>query len=369
MLKSAFMANMSHEIRTPMNGILGFAELLKTPELSGESQKMYIEAISLSGKRMLDIINDLIDISKIEAGQIEIRKENTDIPVLVRELILFFRPEADKKGIYLRSQNELPEEYSLMVTDKTKVAQIITNLIKNAIKFTPQDGMIEVGCRLHDDQNILVYVKDSGTGIRKELQSKIFERFRQGEGADMHEGVGLGLAISKAYVEMLGGIIGIESEVDKGSIFYFTLPLSQSIEKALKKEEDKGSAMPTPQGQCLLIAEDDDISYTLIREALSRNNITTCRAKTGREAVELVKNKNDISLILMDIKLPELNGMDATREIKKIKPGMPVIAQSAYVSQSDIKAALDAGCDDYITKPVDIKVLINKIARHNLPVV
>ncbi|MGE5419699.1 MAG: ATP-binding protein, partial [Chloroflexota bacterium] len=222
-LKSVFMANMSHEIRTPMNGILGFAELLKTPELSGESQRMYIEAITMSGNRMLDIINDLIDISKIEAGQTELRKENTDIPLLIRELIMFFRPEADKKGIYLRSQNELQEESSLIVTDKTKVAQIITNLIKNALKFTPRDGLVEVGCRLHDDQNLLIYVKDTGMGVRKELQGKIFERFRQGDGADVQEGVGLGLAISKAYVEMLGGRVGIDSEPGKGSVFFFTL--------------------------------------------------------------------------------------------------------------------------------------------------
>lgn len=366
-LKSVFMANMSHEIRTPMNGILGFAELLKTPELSGESQKMYIEAITLSGKRMLDIINDLIDISRIEAGQTEIKKENTDLPVLIRELMLFFRPEADKKGIYLRSQNELPDEASLVITDKTKVAQIITNLIKNALKFTPRDGLIEVGCRLHDDQNVLIYVKDNGIGVRKEMQGKIFERFRQGEGADVQEGVGLGLAISKAYVEMLGGKIGIESEQEKGSLFYFTLPLSESV-KPKQTSEEKSSSIEAVPGQCILVAEDDDLSYTLLREALSRVNITTCRAKTGREAVELVRNKDNISLILMDIRLPELNGTEATREIKSLKPEIPVIAQSAYISQADIRTALDAGCDDYITKPIDIRLLLNKIAKHNLPV-
>ncbi|HLN54766.1 MAG TPA: response regulator [Bacteroidales bacterium] len=367
-LKSVFMANMSHEIRTPMNGILGFAELLKTPELSGESQKMYIEAITMSGKRMLDIINDLIDISRIEAGQTDLRKENTDMPVLIRELILFFRPEADKKGIYLRSQNELQDESSLIVTDKTKVAQVITNLIKNALKFTPRDGLVEVGCRLHDDHNLLVYVKDTGMGVRKELQGKIFERFRQGDGADVQEGVGLGLAISKAYVDMLGGRIGLDSEPGKGSIFYFTLPLTPGTESKAARAPEQRTETETVEGQCILVAEDDDLSYTLLKEALSRSNIVTCRAKTGKEAVELVKNKDNISLVLMDIRLPELNGMDATREIKKIKPEIAVIAQSAYISQSDIKSALDSGCDDYITKPIDIRLLLNKIAKHNLPV-
>ncbi|HEX2970205.1 MAG TPA: response regulator [Bacteroidales bacterium] len=367
-LKSAFMANMSHEIRTPMNGILGFADLLKTPELSGESQKMYIEAITQSGKRMLDIINDLIDISRIEAGQTEIRKENTDIPVLLRELILFFRPEADKKGIYLRSQNELPEESSLLITDKTKLAQVITNLIKNALKFTPRDGLIEAGCRLYDEHSMLIYVKDSGMGIRKDLQGKIFERFRQGDGADMQEGVGLGLAISKAYVEMLGGNIGIDSEPGRGSVFFFTLPLTSEAHPKTTKAEEYHPEPEVVSGQCILVAEDDDLSYTLLKEALSRVNIVTCRAKTGKEAVDLVKTKDNISLILMDIRLPEMNGMDATREIKALRPEIPVIAQSAYISQADIKSALDAGCDDYITKPVDIRLLLNKIARHNLPV-
>ncbi len=367
-LKSAFMANMSHEIRTPMNGILGFADLLKTPELSGESHKMYIDAITQSGKRMLDIINDLIDISRIESGQTEIRNENTEIPVLIREIILFFRPEADKKGIYLRSQNELSGESSIVVTDKTKVAQVVTNLIKNALKFTPRESIIEVGSRLHDDRNILIYVKDTGMGVRKELQSKIFERFRQGDGADFQEGVGLGLAISKAYVEMLGGRIGLESEPGKGSVFFFTLPVSGNAKPELPFTEDQASGVETVSGQCILVAEDDDLSYILLKEALTRANIITCRAKTGREAVDLVKSKDNISLILMDIKLPELNGMDATREIKKLKPEIPVIAQSAYISQSDIRTAIEAGCDDYITKPIDIRLLLNKIARHNLPV-
>jgi PAS domain S-box-containing protein len=365
-LKSAFMANMSHEIRTPMNGILGFADLLKTPELSGESQQMYIEAINSSGKRMLDIINDLIDISKIEAGQTEIKKENTNIQVLLRELLLFFKPEAEKKGITLNSDIKLKRDDFIIDTDKTKVAQIVTNLLKNALKFTPVKGSIELGSMLRDDQTLLFYVKDTGMGIRKELQSKIFDRFRQGDNADLHEGVGLGLAISKAYVELLGGNIGIESEPGKGSVFYFTLPYREKlISPGINKSEHDHVDIP---GMCILIAEDDDVSYTLLREMLKRANIGTCHARNGKEAVDMVKNMDNISLILMDIRLPVMNGLEAVREIKKIKPEIPVIAQSAYVSQADIRQSIDAGCDDYITKPIDIKLLMNKISRHNLPV-
>jgi signal transduction histidine kinase/DNA-binding response OmpR family regulator len=367
-LKSVFMANMSHEIRTPMNGILGFADLLKIPELSGDSHKMYIDAITQSGRRMLDIINDLIDISKIEAGQTEIKNENTNIPVLIRELVMFFRPESEKRGIYLRSEVQLPEDVQLLITDRTKLAQIITNLIKNALKFTPRDGMIEVGCRLHEEDTLLIYIKDSGMGIRKELQGKIFERFRQGDSADLHEGVGLGLAISKAYVEMLGGKMYLDSEPGKGSLFYFTIPVTKSEYKGPMKNEEYAQESSMTQGLCVLIAEDDELSFTLLKETLKRSGISTCHARNGLEAVEMVKTLENISLILMDIKLPEMNGLDATREIKKIKPEVPVIAQSAYISQADIRDALNAGCDDYITKPIDIRLLMNKIAKHNLPV-
>jgi CheY-like chemotaxis protein len=350
-----------------MNGILGFADLLKIPELSGESHKMYIDAITQSGRRMLDIINDLIDISKIEAGQTEIKIENTNLPALISELLMFFRPESEKRGIYLRSEIQLPEDLQLLRTDRTKLAQIITNLIKNALKFTPRDGMIEVGCRLHEEDSILIYVKDSGMGIRKELQGKIFERFRQGDSADLHEGVGLGLAISKAYVEILGGKMDLDSEPGKGSLFFFTIPVNRSEYKGIRKEEQDQETSIT-QGLCVLVAEDDELSYTLLKETLKRSGISTCHARNGLEAVEMVKTLENISLILMDIKLPEMNGLDATREIKKFKPEVPVIAQSAYISQSDIREALNAGCDDYITKPIDIRLLMNKIAKHNLPV-
>lgn len=365
-LKSVFMANMSHEIRTPMNGILGFAELLKSPELSGDSQKMYIEAISSSGKRMLDIINDLIDISRIEAGQTEIRKENTNIHSLLRELLMFFKPEAENKGIELKPEIKLQRDF-VIETDKTKLAQIITNLLKNALKFTDR-GSIVLGCRKDNEHQLLFHVKDTGMGIRSDLQDKIFERFRQGDRAGEHEGVGLGLAISKAYVEMLGGKIKLESEPDKGSAFFFTLPYSEQVKKTTDSIASQSQTVEQAPDLCILVAEDDDLSYTLIREALKRINVSTCRARNGREAVDIALSHNNISLILMDIKLPVLGGLDATREIKKVKPEIPVIAQSAYVSQADIRNSLEAGCDDYLTKPIDIKLLLNKILRHNLPV-
>lgn len=361
-LKSVFMANMSHEIRTPMNGILGFADLLKTPELSGESQKMYIEAINSSGKRMLDIINDLIDISKIESGQTELRNEKTNIPDLLRELILFFKPEAEKKNITLKASIKLPSDEFIINTDRTKLAQVITNLVKNALKFTHSGGVVELVCCLKDNMALCICVRDNGIGVRKELQEKIFERFRQGDSADEHDGVGLGLAISRAYIEMLGGHIDIESEPGKGSDFFFTLPVPEVV-KTYRQIEIEENKPGIPHRLTILVAEDDDISYFLIRETLNRSNINSLHASNGSEAVNIVKSGKDIDLILMDIKLPVLNGLDATREIKKLKPEIPVIAQSAYVSQEEIQGAIDAGCDDYISKPVDIDELLKKIKK------
>jgi CheY-like chemotaxis protein/anti-sigma regulatory factor (Ser/Thr protein kinase) len=366
-LKSVFMANMSHEIRTPMNGILGFADLLKSPELSGESQKLYIEAINSSGKRMLDIINDLIDISKIEAGQTELRKEPANIPDLLRELIVFFRPEADKKNIQLKLEIHLPDYKSITETDRTKLAQVITNLIKNALKFTKPGGTIELKCTLKDQKILLFSVKDNGSGIRKDLQEKIFERFRQGDLAEEHDGIGLGLAISKAYVEMLGGQIGVESEQGKGSEFFFTIPYIGNVNQE-NAEAAPDDSTETPHRLTILVAEDDDMSYFLINETLRKNNINSVHASDGREAVKIFHDRNDIDIVLMDIKLPLMNGIEATREIKKINPDIPVIAQSAYVSQEEIQKSIDAGCDDYISKPVDIKLLMSKIMKYGVRV-
>lgn len=362
-LKSAFMANMSHEIRTPMNGILGFAELLKNPKLSGESQKMYIEAISSSGKRMLSIINDLIDIAKIESGQIEIKREPANLRKLLEEEILFFKPEAERRNISLVLESDLPSDDFIIITDKTKLAQILTNLLKNALKFTPENGRIELNCTLKDNKELLFYVSDTGIGIRKELQEKIFERFRQGDMAEIHEGIGLGLAISRAFVEQLGGRLSVESKHGEGSVFYFSIPYVRHSESDKSNTKENKVFNNSPTFGYILIVDDDDMSYTLVREILRRNNLDTLRAENGLEAVNSVRDKRDINLILMDIKLPVMNGIEATVEIKKIRPEIPVIMQSAYASQEEIDRAFAAGCSDYLTKPLNINLLIEKISN------
>ncbi|MGF1584803.1 MAG: PAS domain S-box protein [Bacteroidales bacterium] len=232
-LKSAFLANMSHEIRTPMNGILGFADLLKKPGLNGEKQQVYIDIIKKSGQRMLNIINDIIDISKIEVGLMELDINESDINEQIEYTYTFFKPEAEAKGMRLYYRNSLPAKEAVIKTDREKVYAILANLVKNAIKYS-EEGSIEMGYDLKTDSKpgeLVFYVKDTGTGIPKERHEAIFDRFIQADITNKmaHQGAGLGLAITKAYVDMLGGKIWVDSEVGKGSIFYFTLPYNANI--------------------------------------------------------------------------------------------------------------------------------------------
>jgi PAS domain S-box-containing protein len=370
-LKSAFLANMSHEIRTPMNGILGFAELLKEPELSGNQQKEYVEIIEKSGARMLNIINDIIDISKIESGQMKVTISDTNINEQIDFIYAFFKPEAEQKGIELICNNSLSDKETLVKTDSEKVYAILTNLIKNAVKFT-QKGCIEFGCDANTiNETVLLnfYVKDSGIGINIEKQKIIFERFRQ-ENESLtrnFEGAGLGLAISKAYVEMLGGTIWIESEPGKGSIFYFTIPVSvEPAEKTLIKNETS-AGVELIQGRKLkiLIAEDDEGSEKLLKIVLKTLSNNILIARDGLEAVEICRNNPDLDCILMDIQMPQMNGYEATQQIRKFNSKVLIIAQTAFALSSDREKAIDSGCDDYITKPIRRADLIALIQSHN----
>ncbi|MBA4411456.1 MAG: ATP-binding protein [Bacteroidota bacterium] len=234
-LKSAFLSNMSHEIRTPMNGILGFAEILKTPDLTGEQQQEYISTMEICGVRMLNIIDDIVDISKIESGQMNVSVSETNVNKLLDDIYTFFKPEAEQKGLQIYYKNALPANKAIIKTDRNKLFAILTNLVKNAIKFT-KTGSIEIGyhlvATLHATSLLEFYVRDTGIGIQPEQKEIIFERFRQVSESITreYEGAGLGLAISKTYVEMLGGKIWVESEEGKGSVFYFTIPYNTSKE-------------------------------------------------------------------------------------------------------------------------------------------
>jgi signal transduction histidine kinase len=228
-LKSAFLANMSHEIRTPMNGILGFLDLLREPDLSEENKTTYIDIVSQSGTRLLNTINDIIEISRIEAGELQINPTPVNIPELLAYFHGFFRQQTDQKGLEYLISNQLPAEIKTFRTDKNKLESIITNLIKNAVKFT-SSGYIEFGCRL-EGKDLIFWVKDSGVGIAPGKMNVIFDRFVQIDLSNTrpHEGTGLGLSIVKAYVDALNGKIWVESEQGKGSLFSFSIPRSRGL--------------------------------------------------------------------------------------------------------------------------------------------
>ena len=352
-LKSAFLANMSHEIRTPMNGILGFAGLLKKPELEGEKQLKYIDIIQKSGNRILNIINDLINISKIEAGQEEIILSETVLNEQLRFVHTFFSSEAELKGLSISLDCPLSDKETSIVCDKEKVYAVLTNLIKNAIKFT-HNGSISIGYKLKGDF-LEFYVEDTGIGIPKKQQESVFNRFVQvdTELSSKYEGSGLGLAISKAYIQMLGGEMWLVSKENVGSTFFFTIPVIRSEATSMKESmpQDPLVDYKNTKEITILHADDDKNSQLLIQSILSGDNYTVLTAENGEEAVEMCRENPNISIVLMDIKMPVMSGLTAAKYIKKLNPKLPIIAQTAFALESD-KNKYASLFDDYLTKPI-----------------
>ena len=364
-LKSAFLANMSHEIRTPMNGILGFSELLKNPRLSGEEQQRFISIIKKSGDRMLNTVNDIIEISKIEAGQMEVILTTIDVVEEIKSIFEFFKPDAESKGIELTLQLKKLGHIYPFVTDHSKLSSILTNLIKNAIKYT-EKGKIELVCKLQENE-LFFSVNDTGIGIPADRISAVFNRFEQADIIDKEarQGSGLGLAITKSYVEMLGGCIWVESRVDSddaksGSTFYLTLPLVRN-EKIENVQKRTTVTTFTPAKLNILVVEDDEVSIQYINVLLKDFAKELLFAKSGTEALRKVHQNREIDLVLMDIRMPEMNGYEATKLIKEYKPHLPVIATTANAYPDDERRAQEAGCDGFIAKPINRKDLFSLI--------
>lgn len=365
-LKSAFLANMSHEIRTPMNGILGFADLLKKPQLTGEQQKEYINIIEKSGNRMLNIINDIIDISKIESGEMKVSFIDTSIKEQIDHLINFFKPEVERKGLTITFNSSLPKSDVIISTDREKFLAILTNLIKNAIKFTDK-GSIVIGCSI-SGEFIEFSIKDTGIGIPKNRHQAVFERFVQADVSDSRafQGAGLGLAITKAFVEMLGGVIWFESEEQIGSKFYFTIPY-KAVSKPLHPIDKMSINQAIPdviKKLKVLIAEDDVPSDLFISFILENFGCEIMHAKTGVDAVEICQNNPDLDLILMDIKMPEMNGYEATMRIRQFNSTVVIIAQTAHALAGDKEKAIQVGCNYYLSKPLKKNQLLELIQKH-----
>jgi PAS domain S-box-containing protein len=374
-LKTAFLASMSHEIRTPMNAIIGFTDLLSDPDFSKEEKDEFIELVNNNGNILLRLIDDIIDIAKIEAGEFNVDETECHVNKIISEVIVASKDNLKRQGketIELTSYLASSSENFAIISDPTRFRQIITNLIGNAQKFT-MTGKIEVGyliknndILLGDELFIQFYVKDTGIGIPEEKREIIFDRFKQADDtvSKKYGGTGLGLTITKKLVNLMGGEIWVESEVGKGSTFYFTLPYKpiESKEEFLESTDKKLDHIDL-SGKTILIVEDVESNFNLLKTVLTKNNAKIIWAKDGKQAVDFCRAKS-VDLVLMDIKLPILDGYNATERIKQTTKNIPIIAITAYARENDKLKSIQAGCDEYIPKPIKTDLLFALINKY-----
>lgn len=357
-LKSAFLSNMSHEIRTPLNAIVGFSGIMADID-NAEERKKYFNIIESSNKRLLLLINEVLDLSKIESGTLAFDYTPVRMNDLFHEIFMTHQLYANQASLVL----EIPEEETCIKTDKNRLTQVISNLLNNAVKFTPK-GTITIGYRLISDF-VELYVRDTGIGIPKDKVDKIFNRFMKVD--DFAPGTGLGLSICKTIVERLGGDISVVSEEGVGSLFSFRIPIEidQTDSEEVQQQPLSNSRPQYISGEnaTILVAEDIDDNFELIR-AIIGSQYRLLHAKSGKEAIELF-DKYLPDLILMDIKIPEVNGLEAIKAIRRKSPSSPpIIAVSAYAFEEDKRELLDAGCNDFVAKPLDKEILLAILHRY-----
>lgn len=369
-LKTAFLTNMSHEIRTPMNAIVGFSYLLTDPESSDEAKNEYIKIIRSNGEVLMNLINDILDISMIESGQLKTKLKPVAIPELLDELKIFYEQEKEK---YKKHHITIMQDYdkdcdSLVIsTDKTRLRQIMSNLLSNALKFT-DEGRVTYGFRLSDPDEILFYVKDTGIGIDSDKHQLIFERFSKFGSLNeskLYSGTGLGLAICNELVGILGGKIWLDSMPGKGSTFYFTLPhkpVVNDVKKTIALETEISALKLS--GKTILIAEDVISNYQLINAFLANADINIIWAQNGVEAVDLFAKNPKIDIILMDIQMPIMDGLKALEKIRKMDAKIPVIVNTAFYLTDEMEKSYAAGCTDYMTKPIKKEELLSKLSHY-----
>lgn len=362
-LKTAFLANMSHEIRTPMNGMIGFSELLMEEGYSQEERSQFVEIIKNCRNQLCSLIDDIIDISKIETNQLIIEKNEFCISEVLYNIHSIFKIKAEKSELDFDLSVGLPLADCYIRGDERRIIQVLNNLLSNAFKFTSH-GFINFGFKLRN--NFLeFYISDSGIGISQEMQHIIFERYRQAEADTTRKygGTGLGLAISKALVQLMGGKIWLESEPKKGSVFHFTIPYEPVVKEIAKivNVEKPLESKSVHINKTILIAEDEELNFLLMKEILTRYKFKVIHAWNGKEVIDIMNEPNNVSLILMDLKMPVLDGYEATKEIKKNNKNIPIIAQTAYAQHEDQFLAFKAGCDGFVPKPIKVEKLINLI--------
>lgn len=366
-LKSSFLANISHEIRTPLNSVVGFSNLLLADDITQEVKEEYIEQINHNSEKLLQIIGDIIDLSRLESSQIEITYEAASVNEIVNEVIEESRQviRRSEKSIILNVRNQFSEDSDMIFTDKIWLKRVLNHLMDNAIKFT-LDGSIDLTCS-KENENLVFKIKDTGIGINKENLVRIFEEFRQE--IDGHhrpfEGLGIGLTLAKEVIERMGGTIFVESEKGIGSEFSFAIPCrpAGSTKTKLKSvlKEQSLDQIDWSSKKCLLVDDNKDVLVYLNRTLLD-TGVQILTARSGLEAIEIVKNTPDIDVVLMDMQMPEMNGIEATKEIRTIRKTLPIIAQTAFIFEDDKDIILEAGCDACLIKPIRKEHLLTVLA-------
>ena len=361
-LKTEFLNNMSHEIRTPMNGILGFSDFLCDANLSAEKRNSYVKIIQNSGHQLLRIIDDILEISRLETKQVKLKEEKTHLNNFLFDLFAIFDIKAKENQVSLYRHKGLSNERSIILTDSIKLHKVLSNLLENALKFT-REGQIKFGYELKNNR-LEFYVRDTGVGIPMDKTEVIFERFSQAdkELSKKVGGLGLGLSIAKENVILLGGDLSVTSKISEGSTFKFHIPY-KPFDSSIETPE-KGNNEDVENRNTILIVEDEEVNFMFIEILLLEQLKLDCHiihAVNGKEAVEICKTDKHIDLVLMDLKMPVMNGFEATKLIKELRPDLPIIAQSAYTSTEDRKKAEDAGCNDFISKPIKKEKLKNSI--------
>ncbi len=360
-LKTAFLQNISHEVRTPLNAIMGFSNMIKDPALSREKIDYFSSIILNSSNQLLSIITDVLTISSLQTKQEKLNLDHICINELLRDQHAILKMQSSKPAVELHVVTTLPDSLSKIYADKTKITQIITNLVSNSLKFT-REGSVEFGYHVKENK-LQFYVRDTGIGISPEKQGLIFERFRQADLSisKIYGGTGLGLSISKGFVELMGGEIWVESVPDKGATFYFTIPHKSN---GYNDKIPNANVHSSEKELSILIAEDVEFNFLLLEELFRETNCSILRAKNGLEAVEIAKNNASISAVLMDIKMPGMDGYTAAGLIKELYPDLPIIAQSGFPPDPQKEALNNFPFKHYLSKPINKNELFLVLGKH-----